>query len=74
MNPNNIYNHNLEQLEPLTGHDLKLVEDEYGFSYKQCIGKLMYAMVTCRPDISFPLIKLSQHSSKPTKDHFEAIE
>ena len=34
MNPDNMYNHNLEQLEPLTDHDLKLVEDEYSFSYK----------------------------------------
>ena len=31
-------------------------------------------MVTCRPDISFPLIKLSQYSSKPAKNHFEAVK
>ena len=55
MNPDNVYNHNLEQLEPLTGHDLKVVEDEYGFSYKQGIGELIYAMVTCRPIYPFLL-------------------
>ena len=30
-------------------------------------------MVTCRPDISFPLIKLSQYSSQPALIHFEAV-
>ena len=59
MGADNDCNHNLDQLEPLTGHDLKLVEDKYEFSYKQGIGKLIYTMVTCRLDISFPLIKIS---------------
>ena len=31
-------------------------------------------MVTCRPDISFPLIKLSQYSTKPTLAHFKAVQ
>ena len=74
MNPDNVYNHNLEQLEPLTDHDLKVVEDEYGFSYKQDIGEHIYVMVTCRPDIFFPFINLSQYSSKPANNHFETVK
>ena len=31
-------------------------------------------MVTCRPDISFPLIKLSQYSANPAKMHFVALK
>ena len=31
-------------------------------------------MVTCRPDISFPLIKLSQYSAHPARLHFEALQ
>ena len=31
-------------------------------------------MVTCRPDISFPLIKLSQYSTKPAVEHFQAVQ
>ena len=31
-------------------------------------------MVTCRPDISFPLIKLSQYSTNPAREHYEAIK
>jgi dUTP pyrophosphatase len=43
------------------------------FNYRQAIGELIYAMITCRPDISFPLIKLSQYSSNPAKIHYEAV-
>ena len=31
-------------------------------------------MVTCRPDISFPVIKLAQYSTKPSAIHFEAVK
>ena len=31
-------------------------------------------MVTCRPDISFPLIKLSQYSINPAQEHYEAVK
>jgi deoxyuridine 5'-triphosphate nucleotidohydrolase len=43
------------------------------FNYRQAIGELIYAMVTCRPDISFPLIKLSQYSQNPAEIHYEAV-
>ena len=31
-------------------------------------------MVTCKPDISFSLIKLSQHSAQPVVAHFDALQ
>ena len=43
-----------------------------GFNYHQVIGELIYAMTTCQPDISFPLIKLSQYSNNPARAHYEA--
>lgn len=45
-----------------------------GFGYRQAIGELIYAMVTCRADISHATIKLSQYSTRPTRIHFEAIK
>ena len=30
-------------------------------------------MVTCRPDISFPVIKLSQYTTAPAKIHYDAV-
>ena len=40
---------------------------------KQGTGELIYAMVTCRPVISYPVIKLSQYATKPGRIHFEAV-
>ncbi len=30
--------------------------------------------MTCRPDISFAVVKLSQYSAKPAREHFEAVK
>ena len=68
------YNRSIENDEPLSDRDLLTTEKEFGLSYRQGIGELLYAMVTCRPDISYPLIKLSQYSAKPAKSHFTAVK
>jgi deoxyuridine 5'-triphosphate nucleotidohydrolase len=68
------YLRKIESAEPLTEPEVKLLEKEYGFKYRQGIGELIYAMVTCRPDISFPIIKLAQYSTKPAKIHFDAVK
>ena len=46
-------------IETVISEELPSIEKEFGFSYKQGICELIYAVVTCRPDISYPLIKLS---------------
>ena len=72
MNPDTVFNCQIEKATPLTDSE-QCIEKEYGLSYHQGIGELIYAMVTCRPDISFPLIKLSQYSAKPAEIHFVAL-
>ena len=52
-------------------HQLQL---EMGFNYRQAIGELIFLMITCRPDISFPLIKLSQYSNAPAMEHYTAVK
>lgn len=74
MNSDPAYNRRIEDAVPLTDKELQKVEKKFGFSYRQGIGELIYGMVTCRPDISFPLIKLSQYSTKPALEHFEAVQ
>ena len=74
MNAENDYKRKLETSEPLTEKELKQYEKEMGFGYRQAIGELIYAMVTCRPDIAFPVIKLAQYSTKPSTIHFEAVK
>ena len=64
----------LESAEPPTNdQDKAHLQLSMRFNYRQAIGELIYAMVTCRPDISFPLIKLSQHSANPAQIHYEAV-
>lgn len=40
-------------------------------SYRRIIGQLLY-LTTTRPDITFPVHKLSQYVSKPTTQHIQA--
>ena len=68
------YRSALEQAQPATTSELQQLEKEYGFKYRQGIGEILYAMVTCRPDISFPVVKLSQYSVGPSRIHFEAVK
>ena len=74
MSEDSKYNKAIEVAIPMDTKELHKVEKEYGFSYREGIGELIYAMVTCRPDISFPLTKLSQYSAAPAKLHFEAVQ
>ena len=57
----------------LTETQRETLEKKLGFTYRQAIGELIYALVTCRPDIYFACIKLSQYSSAPSLAHFEAL-
>ena len=68
------YARNLEAATPLTTQQRDAMEKEYGFTYRQGIGEILYALVTCRPDISYATIKLSQYSTRPAKIHFDALK
>ena len=58
---------------PSCEEDRTKLQIDMNFNYRQAIGELIFAMVTCRPDISFPLIKLSQYSANPARVHYEAV-
>jgi hypothetical protein len=42
--------------------------------YKGGVGELIWAMTTCRPDISFTSVKLSQSNSAPAKIHYHGLK
>ena len=63
MHSESMYTRKLETTDLPTVEEINGLEHEYGFGYQQAIGKLIYALVTCRPDISFPVIKLSQYAT-----------
>ena len=46
----------------------------HGFKYRNATGELIFAMVTCRADISFPVLKLTQYNNCPATCHAEAIK
>ena len=74
MNDDKKLMHQIENaVPPDNNHDRTKLQIDMQFNYRQAIGELIFAMVTCRPDISFPLIKLSQHSANPAKVHYEAV-
>jgi hypothetical protein len=74
MNPDPKYHKTLENYTPLTDIERHELEKELGFGYRQAVGEIIYAMVTCRPDISFAIIKLSQYSVNPGAIHFKALK
>ena len=50
------------------------LEEEAGFSYRTALGEALFAMITCRPDISFAIIKLSKYANSPAKEHYTAMK
>ena len=68
----------MQELENTLGPENKIdqrkLEKQMGFSYRAAIGELIYAMVVCRPDISFAVTKLSQYSNRSSACHFAALK
>ena len=50
------------------------LESKMKFSYRQALGEILYAMVTCRPDISVSITKLSQYSQNPAEVHYLTLK
>jgi hypothetical protein len=42
--------------------------------YQVAIGSIMYVMLVSRPDLAYPIGKLSQFSSKPSKTHWTSVK
>jgi hypothetical protein len=50
------------------------LEESMGFSYRQAISELIFALAICRIGISIAFITLSQYSENPTKEHQQAAK
>lgn len=51
-----------------------LADDRIRAAYQSAIGSLMYAAICTRPDISYAVQTLSQHSSNPGPEHWTAVK
>ena len=67
------YNRKIETAIELDKKTLLETETKFEFTYRQSTRKLLYAMKIWRPDISFPLIKLGQYSTKSVLIHVEVV-
>ena len=54
--------------------DAYKLEMSQGFGYCTFLGKMMYAYVTCRPDIGYAITTMSKFSTKPSKLHYELLK
>ena len=54
-------------------HQAKLAKT-MNCSYRNIVGELTYAMVTCRPDLSPALGRLAQHNAAPAEIHYKAAK
>ena len=52
----------------------KTLEEKVGFSYRTVLGELMYAMMTCRPDIAYSVTTLSKFSTAPSLHHYRLLQ
>ena len=43
-------------------------------NYRAGVGELIWAMTTCRPDIAFSSVKLSQSNSSPHEHHYHGLK
>ena len=63
-----------EAVPPLTRRDQTALQNKMGVHYRQIVGELLCAMVTCHLDVSFRVVKLSQYSVNPARVHYEAAQ
>ncbi len=52
----------------------KALEEKVGFSYRTVLGELMYAMMTCCPDIAYSVTTLSKFSTAPSLHHYRLLQ
>jgi hypothetical protein len=50
---------------PSSDSERESLQRSMGFPYRKAIGDLIWAMVTCHPDLSFAVIELRQFSNNP---------
>jgi hypothetical protein len=53
--------------------ELATLEKSMQIKYRGGVGELIWAMTTCRPDIAFTSVKLSQSNSRPAEIHYHGL-
>jgi hypothetical protein len=72
MNPYNEFVRTLYSANPLDPSERSRL-DNTRFRYRSAIGELIWPMITTRPELSYPVVKLSQFSTSTTIIHYDAV-
>jgi hypothetical protein len=72
MNPSNEFVRALDSVEPLEPSERSRLENTR-FRYGAMIGELIWPMITTRPELSYPVVKLSQFATSPATIHYDAV-
>ena len=69
----------LTQVYADVGHPEGTIEyadlaSKMGFAYRTLLGELLYAYITCRPDIGYAVITLSKFCIAPAKIHYDLLK
>jgi hypothetical protein len=74
MNPSNEFVRALDSAEPLdpSGRS-RLDNTRFRYRYRATIGELIWPMITTRPELSYPVVKLSQFATSPDTIHYDAV-
>jgi len=59
---------------PTIAHEQQQLAARMEIKYKGGVGELIWAMTTCRPDVSHTAVKLSQPNSAPAEIHFHGLK
>ena len=54
--------------------DISRLESDMQIRYRGGVGELIWAMTTCRPDLTYASVKLSQSNSAPAEIHFHGLK
>jgi hypothetical protein len=72
MNPSNEFVRALDSAEPLDPSEWSCL-DNTCFRYRAAIGELIWSMITTRPELSYPVVKLSQFATIPATIHYDDV-
>ena len=60
--------------QPMMDDEKITLETRMGIKYRHVMGKVLYPMLKCRPDISVHAIFLSQYMKNPGEEHNKALK
>jgi hypothetical protein len=72
MNPSNDFIRALDSAEPLEPAHCSCL-DSTRFRYRDAIGELIWPIIATYPELSYPVVKLSQFSTNPATVHYDAV-